>query len=128
MFTPGVGWGELWTRLFVCRPCLITGEPVGLAVYPPIVRRIQLSKYVPEATRIVGGVVSSEVRVVSKRSRRLALPELEFVITKTAAAALTAVMPAAYLSLTSRMDGTGQTVGLLSVGTEAPLVAIARSF
>jgi hypothetical protein len=44
---------------------------VGLSLYPPIVARQRLSKHVPAATKIAGGVAFYTVRVVLKESRRL---------------------------------------------------------
>jgi hypothetical protein len=55
-----------WRRRFLCGPCRIKGESVGLSVYPSIVARQRLGKHVSRKKRIVGGVVFYVVRVVSK--------------------------------------------------------------
>jgi hypothetical protein len=41
---------KYWTRRFLCGPCRIKGDSVGLSVYPPIVARQRLGKDVPTAT------------------------------------------------------------------------------
>jgi hypothetical protein len=38
-----------WTRCFLCGPCSIKGESVGLSAYPFIVARQWQGKHVPEA-------------------------------------------------------------------------------
>jgi hypothetical protein len=44
-------WATARTRRFLCGPCHIKGESVGLSVYTPIVARQWLGKHVPAETK-----------------------------------------------------------------------------
>jgi hypothetical protein len=64
-----------WTRHYLCGPCLIKGESVGLCVFSPYCCYVSLCKDV--STAIKNWVVFfCAVHVVSKESRRVILPIL----------------------------------------------------
>jgi hypothetical protein len=62
-----------WTWHFICGPCLIKCEYIGLSLYPLQLLGKNPTKTFPRQRRIVGCVVFYAVHIVSKENRPLVL-------------------------------------------------------
>jgi hypothetical protein len=58
---------------FLCGPCRIRGESLGLCI-PPLLLSNGLVNMFPRQQRIVGGMIFYVVHAISNESRQLVLP------------------------------------------------------